>query len=99
MTLISPFAKSAEGTVGDEALTQTVFIPLYIGSTAKKLLEILTEKLDSRSKATEKGLPRVQSINCYSPREKLDVFGDIHITPFIVDHSAKKRIYHACKGE
>lgn len=29
-------------------------IPLYIGSTAKKLLEILTEKLDSIPKAAEK---------------------------------------------
>lgn len=104
-----------EGTIGDEALIQTVFngkscdgvlfthyhgdhiglyqkipqdIPLYIGSTAKKLLEILTEKLDSNPKATEKGLPRVKSIKCYFPGQKLNAFGDIHVTPFIVDHSA-----------
>lgn len=63
-------------------------IPLYIGPTAKKLLEILTEKLDSSPKAAEKGLPRVQSIKCYSPGQKLDAFGDIYVTPFIVDHSA-----------
>ena len=63
-------------------------IPLYIGSTAKKLLEILTEKLDSGMKAAEKGLPRIESIKCYFPGQKLEVFGDIHVTPFIVDHSA-----------
>lgn len=63
-------------------------IPLYIGSTAKKLLEILTEKLDSSPKAAEKGLPRVESIKCYFPGQKLNAFGDIHVTPFIVDHSA-----------
>lgn len=49
-------------------------IPLYIGSTAKKLLEILTEKLDSSPKAAEKGLPRVQSIKCYAPGQKLDAW-------------------------
>lgn len=63
-------------------------IPLYIGSTAKKLLEILTEKLDSHPEAVEKGLPRVQSIKCYFPNQKLNEFGDIQITPFLVDHSA-----------
>lgn len=63
-------------------------IPLYIGSTAKKLLEILTEKLDSNPKTVEKGLPRVQSINCYFPNRKLNAFGDIWVTPFLVDHSA-----------
>lgn len=105
----------AEGTVGDEALTQTVFngepcdgvlfthyhgdhiglyqkipqdIPLYMGATAKKLLAILTEKLDSGPKAAEKGLPRVESIKCYFPGQKLRAFGDIYVTPFIVDHSA-----------
>ncbi len=63
-------------------------IPLYIGSTAKKLLEILTEKLDLGMKAAEKGLPRIESIRSYFPRKKLEAFGDIHVTPFIVDHSA-----------
>lgn len=63
-------------------------IPIYIGSTAKKLLEILTEKLDSNPKTVEKGLPRVQSINCYFPNRKLNAFGDIQVTPYLVDHSA-----------
>lgn len=59
-----------------------------MGSTAKKILEILTEKLDSNPKAAEKGLLRVQSIKGYFPRQKLDTFGDIYVTPFVVDHSA-----------
>lgn len=63
-------------------------IPLYIGSTAKKLLEILTEKLDFGMNTAEKGLPRIESIKRFFPGQKLKVFGDIHVTPFIVDHSA-----------
>lgn len=63
-------------------------IPLYIGSTAKKLLKILTEKLDFIPKEEAKGLPRIESIKSYFPGQKLEAFGDIHVTPFIVDHSA-----------
>jgi len=63
-------------------------IPLYIGSTAKKMLEILTEKLDSIPNTAKKGMPRIQSIKCYYPNRKLEAFGDIKLTPFIVDHSA-----------
>ena len=62
-------------------------VPLYIGSTAKKILEILTEKLDSRPNTAEKGLPRIKDMACYIPGHKM-VFGDIGITPFFVDHSA-----------
>lgn len=62
-------------------------VPLYIGSTAKKILEILTEKLDSIPNTAVKGLQRIQSMNCYIPACKM-IFGDIGITPFFVDHSA-----------
>ena len=41
-------------------------IPLYIGSTAKKILEILTERLDYLSDVSRKGLPRIQGMNCYT---------------------------------
>lgn len=62
-------------------------VPLYIGSTAKKILEILTEKLDSIPNTAVKGLQRIQSMNCYIPARKM-IFGDIGVTPFFVDHSA-----------
>ncbi len=62
-------------------------IPLYIGSTAKKILEILTEKIDSIPNMAEKGLPRIKNMECYIPGHKM-IFGDIGITPFFVDHSA-----------
>ena len=63
-------------------------IPLYIGSTAKKILEILTEKLDSIPGTVEKGLPRIQNMNSYTPARRIEAFGDIVVTPFFVDHSA-----------
>lgn len=63
-------------------------IPLYIGSTAKKILGILTEKLDSIQGTVEKGLPRIQSMKSYIPAQRIEAFGDIVVTPFIVDHSA-----------
>lgn len=63
-------------------------IPLYIGSTAKKILEILTEKLDSIPGTVEKGLPRIQNMNSYTPAQRIEAFGDIVVTPFFVDHSA-----------
>lgn len=62
-------------------------VPLYIGSTAKKILEILTEKIDSIPNTAEKGLPRIKDMACYIPNHKM-IFGDIGITPFFVDHSA-----------
>lgn len=63
-------------------------IPLYIGSTAKKILEILTEKLDSIPETVEKGLPRVQGMKEFCPGQEISKFGDIRVTPFVVDHSA-----------
>lgn len=63
-------------------------IPLYIGFTAKKILEILTEKLDSIPGTTDKGLPRIQAMKCYVPGHGPYTFGDIRVTPFVVDHSA-----------
>ena len=63
-------------------------IPLYIGSTAKKILEILTEKLDSIPNTVDKGLPRIQGMNVFQPAEKITAFGDIRVTPFVIDHSA-----------
>lgn len=62
-------------------------IPLYIGSAAKKILEILTERLDYFPDVSEKGLSRIQSMKCYVPAHKM-MFGNIGITPFFVDHSA-----------
>lgn len=63
-------------------------IPLYIGPTAKKILAILTEKLDANPRLAEKKLPRIQAMKTYTPAQKLSAFGDIQVTPFIVDHSA-----------
>lgn len=63
-------------------------IPLYIGSTAKKILELLTERLDRLPNTAEKGLPIVRAMNTFTPAKKLKQFGDIEITPFVVDHSA-----------
>ena len=62
-------------------------IPLYIGSVAKEILEILTEKLDSIPNETEKGLARIKAMETYTPAHKM-IFGDIVVTPFFVDHSA-----------
>lgn len=65
-------------------------VPLYIGKTAKRIMEILTEKLDSHRRAEQVGLPRIQGMNCFSPGKKINLFGngDIQVTPFVVDHSA-----------
>lgn len=63
-------------------------IPLYIGPTAKKIMEILTKRIDSVPGTLRKGLPRVQAMNTYIPGHRLKAFGDIRVTPFVVDHSA-----------
>lgn len=62
-------------------------IPMYIGSTAKRIMEILAETLDRVPGNIDKGLSRVQSMQCYTPGEKI-MFGNIAVTPFSVDHSA-----------
>lgn len=56
-------------------------IPLYLGKTAKKIMEQITERLDKLPDVTEKGLPRVQAVKPYYPAKPL-LFGDIGITPY-----------------
>lgn len=63
-------------------------IPLYIGPTAKKIFRILTERLDTIPGTEKKGLPRVQGMKTYSIAKKIPAFGDISVTPFLIDHSA-----------
>jgi ribonuclease J len=60
-------------------------IPLYIGATAKKILEVLTKKLDTLT--SEKGLPIIQGMNTYKVAQWIR-FGDIQVKPLLVDHSA-----------
>ena len=62
-------------------------VPMYIGPTAKKLLEILTKRLDMIPNTSEKGLPLVQGMKCYFINKPIK-FGDITVTPYVVDHSA-----------
>lgn len=62
-------------------------VPMYIGPTAKKLLEILTERLDMIPDTAEKGLPLIQGMRCYYINKPIG-FGDIAVTPYVVDHSA-----------
>lgn len=60
-------------------------IPLYIGATAKKILTVLTKRLDTISE--EKGLPIIESMHTYGIGQWMD-FGDIRVRPLLVDHSA-----------
>lgn len=62
-------------------------VPMYIGSAAKKLLEILTERLDMIPGTSEKCLPLIQGMKCYFINKPIK-FGDIDVTPYVVDHSA-----------
>lgn len=62
-------------------------IPMYIGPTAKSIMEILAQTLDRIPGNTDKGLERIRSMRCYTRGEKI-TFGDIAVTPFSVDHSA-----------
>lgn len=62
-------------------------VPMYIGPTAKKLLEILTERLDMIPDTAEKGLPLIQGMRCYYINKPIG-FGDIAVTSYVVDHSA-----------
>lgn len=61
--------------------------PLYIGATAKKMMECLTEKLDYVPGTVRKGLPRVREMMPYVPGKPI-AFGDITVTPYVTDHSA-----------
>lgn len=63
-------------------------VPAYIGPTAKKMLKILVEKLDNIPGTEEKGLGRIEAMNTYYPDKEIGAFGDIKVTPFVVDHSA-----------
>jgi ribonuclease J len=60
-------------------------IPLYIGATAKKILTVLTKKLDTLSK--DLGLPIIEEMNTYKIAQWIQ-FGDIRVKPLLVDHSA-----------
>lgn len=63
-------------------------VPLYIGPTAKKILSVLTKQIDQSPSVTEKGLFRVEGMQCYTPGGALTPFGDIKVMPYFVDHSA-----------
>ena len=63
-------------------------IPLYIGATAKKIMEILTERLDHVSGNAIEGLPIIQSMKTYPIGRQMRAFGDIRVTPLVADHSA-----------
>lgn len=61
--------------------------PLYIGATAKKIMECLAERLDSIPGTVRKGLLRVKGMTPYVPGKAI-TFGDIMATPYVTDHSA-----------
>jgi len=63
-------------------------IPLYIGATAKEILEILTERLDHVPGNAIEGLPIIRSMKTYPIERRMRPFGDICVTPLVVDHSA-----------
>jgi ribonuclease J len=59
---------------------------MYIGKTAKKILEIITERLDYINK--DKGLEKIQQMKTYTVARKMKVAEGMEITPLVVDHSA-----------
>jgi ribonuclease J len=59
---------------------------MYIGKTAKKILEIITERLDYINK--DKGLEKIQKMKTYTVARKMKVAEGIKIKPLVVDHSA-----------
>lgn len=61
-------------------------IPMYIGYTAKKILEILMERLDYFSE--DKGLPVVKKMKTYQINKWKKLAEGIEILPLVVDHSA-----------
>ena len=63
-------------------------VPLYIGATAKKILDILTERLDYVRGDEAEGLPIIRAMNTYPVGKWMDAFGDIRVMPLVVDHSA-----------
>ena len=63
-------------------------IPLYIGATAKKILEVLTERLDYVRGGEVAGLPIIRAMRTYPVGRWMGEFGDIRVMPLLVDHSA-----------
>ena len=63
-------------------------VPLYIGATAKKILEILTERLDDIPGKETAGLPIIRSMRTYTVGRWMEGFGGIRVMPLVVDHSA-----------
>lgn len=61
-------------------------IPMYMGKTAKKILTIITERLDRIQE--EKGLSKIQKMQAYPIGQWMECFGEIHVKPLVVDHSA-----------
>lgn len=61
--------------------------PIYMGATAKKIMEELTGRIDSLPTVAKKGLPRIQGAKTFFPAKPI-AFGDITVTPYVVNHSA-----------
>lgn len=62
-------------------------IPMYIGATAKSIMEILAETLEHIPGSTYSGAERIRGMKCYIRGDEI-MFGDISVTPLSVDHSA-----------
>ena len=61
---------------------------MYIGATAKEILEILTARVDGIPDMAVPGLPIIRSMRTYPVGQTMRDFGDILVTPLVVDHSA-----------
>ena len=63
-------------------------IPLYMGKTAREILEIVTEYIDIN--AQKKGIDRIKAMEAYVPGCPLKIKGvdKIKVIPLVVDHSA-----------
>lgn len=70
-------------------------IPMYIGMTAKKILEIITEKLDYINE--EKGLPKIKKMEKYKIARWKKFADGLEVMPLVVDHSALDAYMFAIK--
>lgn len=61
-------------------------VPMYIGSTAKKILSIIVKRLDYVNK--EKGLERIKSMKTYKIGRWMELSKELKLMPLVVDHSA-----------
>lgn len=61
-------------------------IPMYIGSLAKEILQIVTPYIDYNSET--KGIGVINKMITYRAGEDIGIFPDIKIIPLYVDHSA-----------